>query len=126
MLSFNLGPLVISVGQALMLVALIVAIIAGKIAARRRAVPIADTLLTLVLVGLLAARIVFVVRYFSSYGLDPLGWIDIRDGGFDLVGGLLGMGFYASYLAWREPTLRRSAGRHTSRPAVESHTGSRT
>lgn len=110
MLSFNLGPLVLSVGQALMIIALLVAMVAGKLAARRRDVPVSDTLLTLVLVGFFTARTVFVARYASSYGLDPLGWIDIRDGGFDFAGGLLGAGLYASYVAWREPTLRRPLG----------------
>lgn len=110
MLSFNLGPLVISVGQALMLLALLVALVVGKLAARRRDVPITDTLFTLALVGVVIARVVFVVRYFPSYGFHPLAWIDIRDGGFEIVAGLLGTAFYASYLVWRRPSLRRPLG----------------
>lgn len=110
MLSFTLGPLAISVGQALIIAALLVAIVAGKLAARRRDVPIADTLFTLLLVAIIAARVVFVVRYFSSYGMDPLAWIDIRDVGLDFIGGLIGAGLYAAYVFWRRPALRRPLG----------------
>jgi len=110
MLSFNLGPLAISVGQALIIVALLVAIVAGKLSARRRDVPIVDTLFTLLLIGIVTARVVFVARYFSSYGMDPLAWIDIRDGGLDFIGGLVGAGLYAGYVLWRRPAMRRPLG----------------
>ncbi|WP_111748528.1 prolipoprotein diacylglyceryl transferase family protein [Salinisphaera orenii] len=107
MLSFGLGPFVISVSQALMGVALVVALGVGQFAARQRGAPITDTLFTLVVVGIVTARVVFVARYFPSYGLDPLAWIDIRDGGFEVVAGVLGMAFYASLAVWRRPSLRR-------------------
>ncbi|MES1930477.1 redoxin domain-containing protein [Salinisphaera dokdonensis CL-ES53] len=106
MLSFNLGPLAISVAHALMLFALITALIAGKVAARRREVPITDTLFNLALAGAVAARLVFVIRYFGEYRPAPLGIFDIRDGGFDAIGGLLGMAAYASFVVWRRPLLR--------------------
>jgi len=110
MLSFNLGPLAISVGQALMVFAVLVALAVGKLAARRRVVPISDTLFTLGLVGFVIARVAFVAHYFPSYGLHPLAWLDIRDGGFEITAGLLGMGFYASYIVLRQPALRRPLG----------------
>ena len=39
-----------------------------------------------------------------------LGWIDIRDGGFEVVAGLLVMVLYASYLTTRKPALRGPLG----------------
>lgn len=110
MLSLNLGPLALSIGQALMLLALVTALIVGKLTARRRNVAISDTLFNLALVGFVAARLAFVGLYFSDYGLDPLAWIDIRDGGFDIVAGLIAIGLYASWLAWRKAALRRPLG----------------
>lgn len=107
MLSFSLGPFVLSVAHALLGVALIVALITGKIAARRRDVPIIDTLFNMVLIGVVAARIVFVARYASEYRQDMLGIIDIRDGGFDTIGGLIGMAGYAVFTAVRRPAIRR-------------------
>lgn len=107
MLSFGIGPLLIAAGQAIMIGALVIAWAAGRLAAGQRRVAIGDTLLTLMLVGFVTARVVFVGHYLSSYGLDPLAWIDIRDGGFDPVGGVLGMAVYAAYRFWRVPPLRR-------------------
>lgn len=107
MLSLTLGPLAISVGQALIALAFMVALVVGKLTARRRKVAIGDAIINLALVGLVAARIAFVGLYFSSYGLDPLAWIDIRDGGFELIAGLLAIGVYGGYLVWRRTALRR-------------------
>lgn len=110
MQSFHIGPLLMTAGQAIMILALIVALVAGRLAAGRRTVAIGDTLCTLVLVGFVSARVVFVGHYFSSYGLHPLAWIDIRDGGFNRLGGLLAAVVYASYVVWRRPLVRRPLG----------------
>lgn len=110
MLSFNLGPLAISVGQALLIFAFLIALAVGKFAARRRDVPISDTLFRLALVGFVAARIGFVVHYFGSYGFDPIAWIDVRDGGFEIFVGLLVVAFYASFVDARRPAMRGPLG----------------
>ncbi|MDN6337114.1 MAG: TlpA family protein disulfide reductase [Halomonas sp.] len=107
MLSLTLGPLAISVGQALIVLAFLVALVAGKLSARRRDVAIGDAIINLALVGFVVARLVFVGRYFASYGWSPLAWIDIRDGGFEIIAGLLAIGVYGGYLAWRRAALRR-------------------
>jgi thiol-disulfide isomerase/thioredoxin len=104
--SLHLGPFAISAGLALLLLCVIVALIVGQLVARGRRLPIADTLLTLALVGLVAARIVFVLQYFSEYWSAPWTIIDIRDGGFNVMGGLIGMAVYASWVVWRRPALR--------------------
>lgn len=105
--SFHIGPFTIAIDQALMLLALAAAIIAGRVAVRGRDVPIVDTLFSLALAGIIAARVVFVLRYWGQYHAAPLSIIDVRDGGFDAVGGLLGMAAYASYAVRRRPALRR-------------------
>jgi thiol-disulfide isomerase/thioredoxin len=110
MLSLNLGPLAISVGQGLIIVAFVVALIAGKLAARRRDLAIGDTLFNLAFLGFVTARIAFVVHYYPSYGLDPLAWIDIRDGGFEMIPSLIVIGLCAIYLASRQPPLRGPLG----------------
>ncbi|MGB7756874.1 MAG: TlpA disulfide reductase family protein [Salinisphaera sp.] len=105
--SVHIGPFMIAIDQALMLIALAAAIIAGRVAVRGRDVPIVDTLFSLALAGIIAARVVFVLRYWGQYHAAPLAIIDIRDGGFDAVGGLLGMAAYASHAVRRRPALRR-------------------
>ncbi|NWO07313.1 MAG: TlpA family protein disulfide reductase, partial [Alteromonadaceae bacterium] len=106
MLSLTLGPLAISVGQALIVLAFLVALVAGKLSARRSDVAIGDAIINLALVGFVVARLVFVGRYFASYGWSPLAWIDIRDGGFDMITGLLAIGVYGGFLSWRPTALR--------------------
>lgn len=106
MLSLNLGPFAISMGQALIIFAFIVALLVGKLAARKCDVAVGDILFNLATVGFVAARVAFVGLYFSDYGFAPLAWIDIRDGGFELIAGVLAAGLYASYVAWRQPALR--------------------
>lgn len=106
MLSFNLGPLALSVSQGLMIGAFLVALSIGKLTAGRRDIAIGDVLFNLALIGFIAARCAFVARYYSNYGLDPVAWIDIRDGGFDVIVGLLVVLLYAGYLALRQAALR--------------------
>ena len=108
--ALSLGPWAISVDQLWLILAFIAALIAGHLASRGRAPKPTDTLFTLALVGLVAARVVFVLRYWPEYADHPLGVIDIRDGGFDTVGGLVGMAFYASLKVARQPQLRRPLG----------------
>ena len=110
MLSFSLGPLVISVEQALAGAALVVAIVTGRVSARRRDLAVTDTLFNLALAGILAARAVFVLRYLGEYRDEIWRVVDIRDGGFDALGGLAGMGFYAALVMRRRPALRRPLG----------------
>ncbi len=93
-----------------MVLALLVAVAIGKYAARKSEIAMSDSVINLALAGLLCARVAFVARYYSSYGLDPLAWIDIRDGGFDLVAGLIGLTLYASYMVVKEAPLRRPLG----------------
>lgn len=107
MSALSLGPFTIATEHAVMILALIAAIIVGRIATRGRDEPIIDTLLSLTLAGVVAARAVFVLRYWGQYSASPVSIIDIRDGGFDAVGGLLGMAIYASTIVWRRPSLRR-------------------
>lgn len=109
-MSISLGPLALSLDQLWLLLALIVALIAGRLASRGRDPKPTDALFTLVLVGLVAARVAFVLRYWLQYADHPLGMIDIRDGGFDFVGGLVGMAIYAIFKLWRQPALRRPLG----------------
>ena len=78
--ALSLGPWAISVDQLWLILAFIAALIAGHLASRGRAPKPTDTLFTLALVGLVAARVVFVLRYWPEYADHPLGVIDIRDG----------------------------------------------
>jgi thiol-disulfide isomerase/thioredoxin len=110
MLSVGLGPFSLSIGHLLLILAFIVALIAGAIAGRKRNLPISGSLADIFLAALVGARIGFVVRFFEYYRDDWLGIIDIRDGGFDVMSGLVVALLFAGYLLWRRTNIRQPLG----------------
>lgn len=103
--SIALGPMGFSIHQLLIGLAFLLALLAGALLGRRHRVPVSDTLFTLLFFALIGARLIFVVRYWGEYDglLDRL---DIRDGGFDVVGGIVIGLAYAGWALWRSPRQR--------------------
>lgn len=107
--SIALGPLGMSLGQLLLALAMVVALIVGAWMGRRRQVSVGDVLFNALLIGVIGARIVFVARYWQSY--DTFwSWLDIRDRGFDPLAGLAIAFAYLAWRFWRQPTMRRPLG----------------
>jgi thiol-disulfide isomerase/thioredoxin len=97
----SIGPLGFSLGTLLFLMAAAVALACGAWLGHRRELPVNDALFNLLLVGLVAARVVFVLRYWDSFD-GPLAMIDIRDRGFDPLGGLVAAAMMLVWTAWRD------------------------
>lgn len=98
--SVALGPLSLSVAQLIVIVAMLVALGVGALLGRRRGVRVSDPLFNAVILGVVGARAGFVLQYHASFD-SLIGIIDIRDGGFSLVGGLVvGLG-YIGWTLWR-------------------------
>jgi thiol-disulfide isomerase/thioredoxin len=110
MLSVNLGPLSLPVGYVLVLLALLVALVVGALVGYRDKAPITGIISDIFLIGMLSARIGFVLVYFEHYQDDLWGIIDIRDGGFNILVGVIGALSWTSYLIWRRPAIRRTLG----------------
>ena len=110
MLSVGVGPLSLSIGHLLLALAFVVALIVGALTGRKEKTPVAGTLADIFLVAMVSARIGFVVRYFGEYQGDWLGMIDIRDGGFDMVTGLVVALAFTGYLMWKRAAMRRALG----------------
>ncbi|MDK8462541.1 TlpA disulfide reductase family protein [Marinobacter sp. SS13-12] len=110
MLSVGVGPFSLSIGHLLLVLAFIIALIVGALAGRKENLPISGALADIFLAAMLGARIGFVVRYFEHYQDDWLGIIDIRDGGFDVVSGLVVALVFTGYLLWRRTNIRRPLG----------------
>ncbi|MFO7527378.1 MAG: TlpA disulfide reductase family protein [Marinobacter sp.] len=110
MLSVGIGPFSLSIGHLLLVLAFVVALIVGALSGRKQKTPISGSLADIFLVAMISARIGFVVRYFEHYQGDWLGMIDIRDGGFDPVTGLIVALLFAGYLMWRRANIRRALG----------------
>ncbi|KAF1065923.1 MAG: Thiol-disulfide oxidoreductase ResA [Pseudomonas citronellolis] len=106
MLSVSLGPLLLSTAHLALLLALGCATLAGWCVGRGRQVSVQGPLFNLLLLGLFAARAGFVALYWPQYRDAPWQVLDIRDGGFwslpGVIVGVLGAGFYA----WRRPAWR--------------------
>lgn len=110
MLTFTLGPLTLALNHLLLLSALAIASLVGWRVGRQSGQNPESALFNLFLLGLFCARLGFVVQYWAMYRDDPLQIIDIRDGGFQGLTGLLGVVVGALWQGWRHPGLRRPLG----------------
>ena len=110
MLTVNLGPLTMAVDHLLLLCALALATLVGWRVAKRGGENPESVLFSLFLLGLLGARLGFVLSYWPMYRDDPLQIVDLRDGGFLLWPGLLVVAIGALWQGWRRSNLRRPLG----------------
>ena len=58
-------------------------------------------------IGLLSARAAYVAGWWPQYMQQPSSVLNIRDGGFDPIAGVLGLALAALLIGWRRPLLRR-------------------
>lgn len=110
MLSIGVGPISLSIGHVLMMLAFVVALIVGWLVGRTEKTSVAGPLADIFLLAMISARIGFVVRYADEYQSNWLGIIDIRDGGFDLISGLLAALAFTGYRMWQQAPMRRPLG----------------
>jgi len=107
MLTVNLGPFPLSVAAILVIVALLVAAWAGRLAGRSQQVSIGNILIDMLVAAILVSRIAFVAVWFDTYRRSPWSMLDIRDGGFILWVGLLAALLVASWRGWHCVSLRK-------------------
>ncbi|NBA96231.1 TlpA disulfide reductase family protein [Pseudomonas sp. R5(2019)] len=110
MLTLNLGPFTLALHHLLLLLALGIATLVGWRVARRGGENPESTLFSLFLLGFVAARVGFVLRYWAQYRDDLFQVIDIRDGGFLAVPGVAAVVIGAFWTGWRRQPLRRPLG----------------
>ncbi|MDY0248656.1 MAG: TlpA disulfide reductase family protein [Pseudomonas sp.] len=106
MLSFNLGPLAIPMDLAVLYAAFFIAWLSGWLLGRRRGTNPESALFSMLFIGALVARGAFVIQYFAQYNDSFWQIIDIRDGGFLLLPGLIAAVVVGLYKAWRQAPLR--------------------
>jgi thiol-disulfide isomerase/thioredoxin len=103
----TLGPLPVSLGVALLVLAGLVALWAGHVAGRARQIGIGNVLGDMMIAALLAARAAFVVTWFDAYRAAPWSVFDIRDGGFNPWVGLAAALLVALWQGRGREALRR-------------------
>ncbi|ALN17922.1 TlpA disulfide reductase family protein [Ectopseudomonas mendocina] len=110
MLTLNIGPLALGVNHVLLFGSLLVATLVGWLIGRRYGCNPERQLFRSLLVGLLAARLAFVLVYAEFYRDAPWRAVDIRDGGFIAWPGVLAGLALGVWYCWRQTQLRRSLG----------------
>lgn len=110
MLTFTLGTFAIALNHLLLISALALATFVGWRVAKRGGENPESALFSLFLLGMLAARVSFVIAYWAHYRNDPWQIIDLRDGGFLAWPGVIVLLLAALYRGWRRPGLRRPLG----------------
>ena len=103
--SVALGPVSLSLAQLIVVTALLVALVVGALLGRRRGVAVSDALFNAVILGVIGARAGFVIQYYASFD-SFTGMLDIRDGGFSLVGGLVVGLASIGWTLWRHTEKR--------------------
>lgn len=110
MLTFTLGTFAIALNHLLLISALGLATFVGWRVAKRGGENPESVLFSLFLLGLLTARIGFVIAYWPHYRNDLWKTIDLRDGGFLAWPGVVGVLLIALYRGWKRPGLRKPLG----------------
>lgn len=108
MQAVSLGPFLFSVAVVALVLGVFAALGTAGFMARRDFADVGAPLWWLLLAALCAARLTYVVRFWSSYSAHPIDIINARDGGFDVVTGLLVLAAGAGILIWRKPRWRMS------------------
>lgn len=110
MQTFSIGPLGFSFAHLLLVLSFAVALLVGALYGRKHGVATGGTLVDILLVALVTARIGFVIQYFEHFQDAPLDIIDIRDGGFSVIAGLFGVVVFGAWRMWRRISIRKPLG----------------
>lgn len=117
--ALHVGPLSFPFELLLVLAAATAGSLAGGRIARKLGVHGDPGFTRLIFVGLVAARLGFVIQFHDAYRLAPLGILDIRDGGWNAAAGIAVAWAYALVLAWRRrPAFRPVAGALATATAI--------
>ena len=105
--AIQLGPLVVPMQVALLVVSVLLANAVGAWFHRSRGLDTGPILWKMTLIGFTVARLIFVFRHNGVYFENPMSIIDFRDGGFDSLAGFAAAFVTGAELTRRSPVLRR-------------------
>ncbi len=107
--SLQIGPLSLPYGVLLTLAAILLgSYVATRLARNGEAAASIDSTLTsMLLVGVVAARLAFVLQWREPYVDQPLSILDIRDGGWEPFAGVAAALLFGLYRARRQVGLRK-------------------
>lgn len=109
-MSASLGPFALSLERLFFLIAFGVALLVGWLAGRRARVAVEPVLTQMLLLGMLSARLAFVLLYLEDYLQRPLSIFNVGDGGFVYEVGLAVATAVSAFHAWRRRPIRAPLG----------------
>ena len=92
--TLQLGPLTLPWPLIVLFIGWFAATHLAERIARKQGLKIERHIWLIALAGLVAARLAFVAQYASAYGSNAWSIIDIRDGGWEPIAGLVAIGVY--------------------------------
>ena len=102
----NIGPLSLPIGPIIFFLSIAVAVFAGW-AADKGNRDTESVIFTGVVIGLVVARVSFVLQYFPSYDGSVLKMLDFRDSGFDTLAGVIAGLIAIGFVLLRRKAIRR-------------------
>ena len=109
MLSISLGPLALPVSPLILMLAVwLAASLARRLAPADLRQRGENTVWLASAVGLLSARVGYVLLHADAYFATPIDMLDLRDGGWLAVAGLLVGCLWLLWRGWQRPTMRRA------------------
>ena len=108
--TLQLGPLTLPFTLLLALAALALGVFAGRWMGRRTGLDVEPLLWRALVVGVVAARLVFVLQFQDAYLKAPLDILDLRDGGWSPLAGFAVAAVYAIAAGLRVAALRKPLG----------------
>jgi thiol-disulfide isomerase/thioredoxin len=105
--AMNPDVLPMPIAVLLLIVALLVAAWAGRMAGRRRQTGIGYILIAMLAAAILVSRIAFVAAWFDTYRSAPWSMLDIRDGGFMPWVGMIAALLVAVWRGWNREAVRK-------------------
>lgn len=104
---FQIGPLVLPVSLLFMFAAVAASGSIGKWARRSAGIDVEPILFQTLVVGLVVARLAFVLQFGTAYRASPLAVFDIRDGGWRPLAGFAAAWIFALGRQFKRPALRK-------------------
>ena len=105
--TLQIGPLVLPASLLFMFFAVIAAGSIGKWAGRRVGIDVEPILFQTLIIGVVVARLAFILQFSTTYQLSPLAVLDIRDGGWRPLAGFAAAWIYAYVIQPKRPVVRK-------------------
>lgn len=105
-MSITIGPFAFATAHLIFILASLTTIALAWWLGRRLHTSLSDAAFRIIAVGLISARVIFVIEYVDAYLSAPWQIINVRDGGFSLWAGLLAG---AAWTGWEMRRLRTAS-----------------